>query len=53
MALIFTHLVPYFNTAISLLCGDLEQIRDHFSQPTWGVPRVKVASDLPLSNFIS
>ena len=41
MALIFTHLVPYFSTVISLLCGDLEQIRDHFSHPTWGGPQSK------------
>ena len=31
---------------ISWLCFELDQIRDHFSRPTWGVQRVKVASDL-------
>ena len=38
--------LPYFDPFITFLCFEIEEIRDHFSQPTWGVPRVKVVSDL-------
>ena len=38
---------------ISQLCFDLEQIRDHFSQPTWGGPRNKSGLGFALSQSIA
>ena len=40
------HWVTRLTIVISLLCFELEQFRDHFSQPTWGSSGTKVASDL-------
>ena len=42
----FKHLDSKISGQISRLCFEIERIRENFSQPTWGVPRVKVASDL-------
>ena len=33
--------LPYFDPFITFLCFEIEEIRDHFSQPTWGGPKSK------------
>ena len=40
------HWVTRLTIVTSLPCFELEQIRDHFSQPTWGSSGTKVALDL-------
>ena len=44
---------PYFNTAISQLCFELEQIRDHFSIPPWGGPKSKSGLRFALTQSIA
>ena len=48
----FCLLRTYFNTVISQLCLELEQIRDHFSIPPWGGPKSKSGLRFALTQSI-
>ena len=49
----FCHLRTYFNTVISQLCFELEQIGDHFSIPPWGGPKSKSGLRFALTQSIA
>ena len=46
------HWVTRLTIVTSLPCFELEQIRDHFSQPTWGGPRSKSGLGFALTQSI-
>ena len=48
----FCLLRTYFNTVISQLCFELEQIRDHFFIPPWGGPKSKSGLRFALTQSI-